>query len=268
MRGIGAAGRIVAVGAVVAVLAPSPAQAGIDPIPKRTAATDLARAIAANPRQVTRAFFSVVPPRGNPGGVADSRLADFPRHGDDFAILSSGNVLLADDRNRRRSSGAANLGPLIRGTRDTVIMRIDLRVPRNANCLTFRFRFLTEEFPEFVNDIFNDAFIAELEDSDWDASGPADPTINAPRNFAVDSAGRPIRVNAVGDTSLSRRQARGTTYDGATRVLRASTPVRSGGRTLYLSIFDQGDRQYDSAVFVDRLQLTRNSSCRSGVVVD
>lgn len=260
--------KALAAGAVGAALGASPAQADIEPIPKRTAATDLARAMAANPRQVRRAFFSVVPPRGNPAAVSDSRLARFPRHGDEFAILTSGNALLADDRNRRRDSGAANLGPLIRGTRDVVIMRIDLRVPRNANCLTFRFRFLTEEFPEFVNDIFNDAFIAEIEDSNWDASGPVDPTITAPRNFAVDSAGRPIRVNSVGDTSLSRRQARGTTYDGATRILRASTPITSGGRTLYLSIFDQGDRQYDSAVFVDRLQLTRNSSCRSGVVID
>jgi hypothetical protein len=251
-----------------AVLGVPPAHADIDPIPRRTAATDLAHAIAANPRQVRRAFFSVVSPRGNPAAVSDTRLAEFPRHGDEFAILTSGNALLADDRNRRRDSGSANLGPLIRGARDVVIMRIDLRVPRNANCLTFRFRFLTEEFPEFVDDIYNDAFIAEVEDSDWDASGPEDPTITAPRNFAVDSAGRPIRVNSVGDTSLTRRQARGTTYDGATRVLRASTPIRSGGRTLYLSIFDQGDRQYDSAVFVDRLELTRNSTCTSGVVVD
>ena len=268
MRGIGRSGKLVAVGIIGAVVGGPPAYADIDPIPRRTAATELATAIAANPRQVRRAFFSVVPPRGNPAAVSDSRLAEFPRHGDEFAILTNGNALVADNRNRRRDTGSANLGPLIRGTRDVVIMRIDLRVPRNANCLTFRFRFLTEEFPEFVNDIFNDAFIAELDDSDWDASGPEDPTITAPRNFAVDSAGRPIRVNSVGDTSLSRRNARGTTYDGATRVLRASTPIRSGGRTLYLSIFDQGDRLYDSAVFIDRLQLTRNSSCTSGVVVD
>jgi hypothetical protein len=249
-------------------LGAAPAQADIDPIRQRTAALPVARAMAEDPRIIRRAFFSIVPPVGNPAGVGDSRLAEFPRHGRTYGLLSSGNVQFADDRNRSRNRGAANLGPLVRGARDVIIMRIDLRVPRNANCLTFRFRFLSEEFPEFVNDIFNDAFIAELDDSNWDASGPEDPTISAPRNFAVDSQGRPIRVNAVGDTSMSSRNARGTTYDGATRVLRASTPVRSGSRTLYLSIFDQGDRDYDSTVFVDRLRVTRNSTCATGVVVD
>ena len=31
-------------------------------------------------------------------------------------------------------------------------MRIDLRIPANANCLSFNFRFLSEEYPEFVGD--------------------------------------------------------------------------------------------------------------------
>jgi hypothetical protein len=149
-----------------------------------------------------------------------------------------------------------------------VIWRTDFRVPKGANCLSLRFRFLSEEFPEFVNDIYNDAFIAELDESNWDASGSDDPTITAPNNFAVDSAGRPIRVNAVGDTSMSAAQARGTTYDGATRLLRASTRVTPGSHTLYLSIFDQGDRQYDSAVFVDRVVVSKSGSCATGVVLD
>jgi hypothetical protein len=255
----------------VIVGAPTAAQAEIDPIPRRTAATDLARSMATNPDQVRRAFFSVVPPRGNPAAISTTRLAEFPRHGRSYGMLSSGNTLRADDRNRAPDTGSANLGPLIRGARDVLILRIDMRAPRGANCLTFRFRFLSEEFPEFVNDIFNDAFIAELEESEWDAgrSEENDPGIFSPNNFATDSEGRPIRVNQVGDTSMSRRGARGTVYDGATRVLRASTPIRRGSRpTLYLSIFDQGDRQYDSTVFVDRLSLVRNSTCRTGVVVD
>jgi hypothetical protein len=44
--------------------------------------------------------------------------------------------------------------------------------------------------------------------------------------------------------------------------------VKSGNRhTLFLSIFDQGDRQYDSAVFLDGLKFRDRSSCKSGVVV-
>jgi hypothetical protein len=147
-------------------------------------------------------------------------------------------------------------------------MRLDLQVPKGANCLSFRFRFLSEEFPEFVDDIFNDAFIAELDRSTWDASSKQDPTVTAPRNFAADAAGRPIRVNSIGNTSVAASRAEGTTYDAATRLLRASTRVTPGRHHLYFSIFDQGDRIYDSAVFIDKLVAARRSSCRSGAVAD
>ncbi len=249
-------------------MAAVPAQAKIQPIPDRESAEDLAQAMASDRKMVKRAFFSVVPPVGNPAAVSTTKLADFPRRGKSYAILSSGDAARAGERNRSGSLSGANLGPLLRGTRDAVIMRVDLRVPSNANCLSFRFRFLTDEFPEFVNDLFNDAFIAELGNSNWAAAGPSDPTITAPNNFAVDSQKRPIRVNSVGDTSLTKANAKGTTYDGATKVLRASTEVKPGNRTLYLSIFDQGDRGYDSTVFLDRLTISRNGSCESGVIVD
>ena len=234
----------------------------------RRAATRFARAITDNPRDVERAVFSALPPRGNPAAVSTTRFAGFPISGRGFGILSNGNAVRANARNDAPDTTTANLGPIIRGARDVVILRIYLRVPRGANCLSFRFRFLSEEFPEFVNDIFNDAFIAELDSSTWDASGPSDPTITAPNNFAVDANGRPIRVNAVGDTSVRRSRAKGTTFDGGTRRLRASTRVTPGRHSLYLSIFDQGDRGFDSAVLVDRLTLDRQGSCRSGVVAD
>lgn len=262
--------RCVLVVAVAALGMQSVAEARITPTPKRTSATPLARAMAVDSDQIRRAFFSIIPPRGHPAAVSTTRFNGFPRHGRSFAILSTGDTRKADDRNRSGFTGSANLGPLVRGARDVLIMRIDLAVPRNANCLTFRFRFLSEEYPEFVDDLFNDAFIAEIGESEWDAgrSEELSPNIFSPRNFAVDSEGRPIRVNRVGDTTMSARAARSTTYDGGTRILRASTPIESGRRTLYLSLFDQGDRDYDSAVFLDRLALTRNGSCQSGVVAD
>jgi len=104
--------------------------------------------------------------------------------------------------------------------------------------------------------------------TDWSAADPVDPTITATQNFAVDSQKRPIRVYAVGDTSLSKAEAKGKTYDGATKLLRASSLIQPGSRTLYLSIFDQGDRGFDSTVFVDSLTLTRNGTCQTGVVID
>jgi hypothetical protein len=233
------------------------------------AANLIARAMAVNPRIVRRARFSAIPAYSNrESAISTKRLAAFPRHGGSFGILSTGDATLADNRNTSDSSGREIGRRGIRGARDVTILRIDLRVPARATCLSFRFRFLSEEFPEFVDTDYNDAFIAELDESTWRAGAKPDPRIRAPRNFAIDAKGNRIAVNAVGDTSVSPRRTGRTTYDAATRVLRASTPVRKSRHVLYLSIFDQRDRGYDSAVFVDRLTLDRRRPCVPGVVID
>jgi hypothetical protein len=252
----------------VVVAVPSPAAADIIEYPLNPSATPLARAMAGDPSIVRRAAFSALPPGAKPAAVSTTRLAGFPRSGRSFAILSTGNARLADDANDSRNAGSESGGPSIRGARDVVIMRIDLRIPENANCLSFNFRFLSEEYPEFVADLYNDAFIAELDGSTWTASTKDDPAIRAPRNFAVDRQGNAIRINRAGVSTMRRRLARGTTYDGATRLLRASTRVTPGRHRLYLSILDQGDRIYDSAVFVDNLRANRRTPCRSGLAVE
>lgn len=263
------AGLVCGVAALAGVAATAtPAGSVIVEYPRDPSATAVARAIADDPKVVKRAVFSALPPGSKPAAVSTTRLAGFPRSGKSFAILTNGNARSADDRNTSGSTGSTAGGPSIRGARDVTIMRIDLRIPKGANCLSFRFRFLSEEFPEFVDDEFNDAFIAELDGSNWRASDKENPQITAPANFAVTSGGRPIRINRIGDTSVTAARARGTTYDAATRILRASTRVRRTTRHLYLSIFDQGDRIYDSAVFIDKLIIARRSRCRNGVVVE
>lgn len=212
--------------------------------PANPSATAVARAMADDPRIVRRAVFSAVPPGSKPAAVSTTRLAGFPRPlgGSSYAILTNGNARLADDANDSGDAGSTAGGPSIRGASDVTIMRIDLRIPRNANCLSFRFRFLSEEYPQFVGDEFNDAFIAEIDASNWTAGTKEEPAINAPRNFAITAGNEPIRMNRIGFTAMTALGARGTTYDGATRVLRASSRVNRNTRHLYLSIFDQGDR--------------------------
>ena len=274
MRAAGMRGTALgAIAATAAVCLAAPADAAIRPTPDRSGearrgATKIARAITTKRNYIRRASFSALPPFSDPAAVSTTRLAGFPLHGRAFGILASGDATDAGRNNLNPDFSTSLGGPSVRGARDVTILRLDLRVPANRNCLSIRFRFLTEEYPEFVNDIYNDAFIAELDRSSWTASDKQDPVISAPGNFAADTLGNPIRVNAVGDTSLTRERARGTTYDGATRRLRASTRVSPGAHILYLSIFDQGDREFDSAVFLDRLTLQRRQTCRSGAVRD
>ena len=209
-------------------------------------------------------------PSDSPNGVSDSALAGFPTDGATFTILTSGDVNLADDPNDSGSSGAALTGSDVRGAFDVSILRVDLNVPSNQNCLTFQFRFLSEEFPEYVGQGFNDGFIAELDTSDWmiDNSGPT-PIISAPNNFAFDENGEVVSINSTGAAGMSASEAIGTTYDGATRILTAQTPVTTGDHQIYFSIFDAGDNIYDSAAFLDGLSLgaSDEGGCQAGVVV-
>ncbi len=212
------------------------------------------------------ADFVIIPPEGKPAGTSNRKVAKFPRRGSHFSILSTGNVKAALRKNKTGDLSHNNQGPLVRGTRDAVMFRVEFRVPQGKNCLSFEFKFLSEEFPEFVDSDFNDAFIAELDKTTWDSKRD-DPVVESRRNFAKDSNGNPIRVNTVGDARVKRRFARGTTYDAATRTLRAQRPVTPGKHALYLSIFDQGDRQFDSTVFLDRLKFRDRPSCETGVVL-
>lgn len=228
----------------------------------------VAKAIAQTPSVVTSADFVAIPPNGSPVALANSPVGEFPRSGNDFAILSSGDATLTQQANNSGSTSTDLGGPVIRGARDVTTLRIGLNVPANANCLSVRFRFYSDEYPEFVGSQFNDAFIAELDSSTWDAAGTTSPTITAPNNFAKDELGRNISVNGAGIASVSAGLASTTTYDAATGVLRASTPVTPGAHSLFLTIFDQSDAIYDSSVFLDRLSLDNQTPCVAGVAAD
>jgi hypothetical protein len=231
-----------------------------------TGATRLAQSIFEGDPRLLAARFVSIPPDHDPVATSTEHLDGFPLHGRSFAILSTGCAHLADHPNNSDSTSCLDGGPLIRGARDVTTWRIHVKVAKGTNCLSFRFRFLSEEYPEFVGSQYNDAFIAELDHDNWDASSNTSPTIHAPHDFATTPDGKLVSVNGTGIAHVSRANAKGTTYDAATRVLRASTPVRPGGHYLYLSIFDQGDRQYDSSVFVDHLTLRHlKGGCRSGL---
>lgn len=233
-------------------------------------ANTLAAAMAGPGANVTGASFLTLPPLGTPHAVSSTPLAGSPTHGADYAILTTGNANLADDPNSSGGSGVDLAGGTIRGNTDldVSILKVDLDVQPTANCLSFDFKFLSEEYPEYVGTQYNDAFIAELDNSTWSTSGSA---ITAPNNFAFDQNGNVVSVNAVGLGGFSGVNSAGTTYDGATAQLSAATQVTPGAHSLYLSIFDQGDRILDSAVFVDNLRVgwvpDPATQCKPGAVV-
>lgn len=189
-----------------------------------------------------------------PTAVSDTPMAGFPTNGTTYSILTNGNAALADNPNTSSGSGKSwgVTSPTMGSTvYDWQTARIDLG-PAGGTCLAFDFRFLSEEYPEYVSAGFNDAFVAQLNT----LAVTVDPNqgVVAPGNFAA-GAGDQISVDASGPSAMTAELAAGTTYDGATLPLVARTPVVAGStNTLYLTIFDQGDGILDSAVFLDGLR--------------
>ena len=233
-------------------------------------ALKLGRAIVRDPKQLADAIFVISPPGHTPRVLVHApheAVDGFPRDRGVFAVLSNGCGLSFDQPRDKGTFGCDDSGPGFRGTRDTTIFRITVKVPKGASCLSFRFRFLSNEYPTWVGSQYNDAFIVELDRSTW-RSAAGNPAISAPDDFAKTPDGHLITINATGVGHVSASNAAGTGYDAATRLLRASTKVKPGRHFVYFSIFDQGDRQYDSAVFMDDLTIDHRSPCKRGLAFD
>lgn len=240
-------------------------------------AADLAAALASDSANVTGAAFETQPDEGA-AGVGDSALAGFPTRGDTFAILSTGLVTDVDQPGTFASTGLG--GAAVRGNtdRDVTVLAVDVAVPAQANCLSFDFRFMSEEYPTYVGTQFNDAFVAEVDDSTWTTSGS---DIIAPDNIAFDADGQVVSINSTGIGGMTPGDGAGTAFDGgaeggdpagaATTLLSASTSVTPGDHTVYFSLFDQGDAVLDSAVFLDDLVVgytpDPETDCAPGAVI-
>jgi hypothetical protein len=230
----------------------------------------LAAAMDVLPADAAAASLPTSPPMGTPLGIGRTAVGPFPRAGGTFAVLTSGDATQADqpDGNDSSSDGGALVTQPDRGNTalDVSTLKIPFNVPAGSNCASFDFRFLSEEYPEFITSQYNDAFIAELDATTWTTNGAAITGLG--NNFATDANGLPVTIKSTGPTSMSPAEAAGTPYGGATAPLRARTPVTAGAHTLFLSIFDQSDNILDSVAFVDNF-LTFDAppgGCTSGSI--
>jgi hypothetical protein len=238
--------------AAAALAAPASASAAVTPSRDEAAVATALSAPAGAGVTVARSWVRIAP-AGNPAAISDGLLGGFPTNGSSFAVLSSGDAAKADPANTSvgdENGGAPEPAPRV-GVEDLTTLRLDLRVPAGVNCAAFSFRFLTDEEPG--DPTYNDGFVAELDTPDWEVNGQGQ--VVAPSNFAFDASRTVISVNSTGSTGLTPEQASGTAFGVATSRLTAATPIAPGPHSLYFSIFDQGDAIFDSAVFLDDLDL-------------
>lgn len=270
---------VLAAVAAFALLAPAQASANVTPLNPALepgSASSAANAVMADPSQLSSAELpeyaydaSGVP---SPLGVGSSTgspagLADFPTNGETYGILSSGDVTEIGSQLTNESESTSFAFerhfpefPTIErggGANDWTVLKLNVNVPAADNCLALDYRFLSEEFPEFVGSPFNDAFIAEVDSTGWKVEEGGE--LVRPNDFAASLEGEPISVNGVGPTAVSEAEAAGTYFDAATGLVTTKTPIGPGAHSIYLSVFDASDQIYDSAVFVDNLRFIDES---------
>lgn len=219
----------------------------------------LAGAMAATPSPLSGSGV-ITPnyPGGNgvfPNAVSDTPLAGFPTNGSSYAILTTGNSAFAPTGNTSSGSSSSNGVPgtgALAGANDYTILSVPVKATSTNRCVGFDFRFLSEEYPEYVGQKYNDTFLAELDTRTWAVSGQS---VTSQTDFAA-GTGDQISVNQSGPSAMSAENAAGTTYDGATPALIARKYVTPGTHTIIFSIFDVGDSALDSAAFIDNLRVT------------
>lgn len=190
-------------------------------------------------------------------------------------LLTSGGINLAFGPNDQGGATQNNNAPgdadldylssLTNGetSNDACILELDVFAATNE--LTFEYIFGSEEYPEYVNDIFNDIFAFLI-------SGPGivgDPNIGNQLNIAVLPNGNntPVEINSVNNLTnweYFRNNIGGlsTQYDGLTsdylgvkKSLTARAQVLPCNTYhLKLAIADRGDFSFDSGVFISELR--------------
>ena len=221
----------------------------------------IATAMDIDPAVLVSASLGTSDTRGA-GTQVGSLGSSFPQEGSSFGILATGLVESADDPDTNNGETLGGGGQFddvsfvldglnTAAGEDAVELTLVLNAPVESDCLLFRFAFYSEEFPDFVNQGFNDTFVALLNGS----------------NIAFDTHNNPIDVNTnFGFDPADPNPNTGTTYDGTTGLLEAAGPVVGGTtNTLVLHIEDQGDSILDSAVFLDKLRFVfTGDNCSPG----
>ncbi len=176
-------------------------------------------------------------------------------------LLTCGDINMAIGPNSLGSQGVDNLAPGnsdldgIAGALTYDAVELEFDFVSQSNSVMFRYVFGSEEYPEWVNTGFNDAFAFYI-------SGPGIPgSVNI---GVVPSTTLPVTIDNINSGFNSQyyvNNAGGTTiqYDGFTTVLTASRVVQACETYhLRLTIADGGDGIYDSGVFIEENSLISN----------
>jgi len=184
-------------------------------------------------------------------------------------ILSTGNAIIAKGPNDQNQATLPTLVPF-EGDVDLLILTNNQSIRNVAllefdfipmgNKLSFNFIFASDEYPEFVNDTYNDNF-------GFFISGPGitGPYSGNAKNIAlIPNSLLPVSINNINNGKsnsgpceycqyyVDNTGGNSIQYDGFTKVIQAASDVQCGETYhIKLAIANVDDNNYDSAVFIE-----------------
>ncbi len=187
-------------------------------------------------------FNDVPGPGGNTGGGSGSGGGNFGATDNDLELVSGQNL------------------------NDAAILEFDFTA--TGDSISFNFSFGSEEYLEFVNSGFNDAFGFFLSGAGIDGGGIYDN--NAINLAVVPGTTNPITINSVNDQSNSEfyinnpasTDPNSIEFDGFTTLMVATTDFSLVCDSTYhikMVIADGGDTALDSAVFLEAGSFSSNA---------
>lgn len=158
------------------------------------------------------------------------------------------------------AAGIAQMSPLVGNSSTYDGCYLAFQLEPKCNNLSIRYKFGSEEYPEYVGDSYNDAF-------GFFITGP-NPLGGNYSNFnmaTVPNTSSPITINTINNGPgnsgpctncayyVNNSGSGSIVYDGITTALTASANVvPCANYTLYLAIVDGSDDIYDSGVFLEQ----------------
>jgi len=172
-----------------------------------------------------------------------------------------------DAQTKHNAPGDADLDFLsgVNGPKSADACVVELDVIATSDELTFEYVFGSEEYPEFVNDAYNDIFAFLI-------SGPGivgDPGLGGAKNIAlIPGTQQPVQINSVNALNNwpyfrpNPEDAPALQYDGLTSdslgkkksLTARATVIPCQTYHLKLAIADRFDDEYDSGVFISEIK--------------
>jgi hypothetical protein len=212
------------------------------------------------------------PPKKGPtmAGVSSGRMRytgqtgfASPNGGTSFATVGACPAAYLAANGGTLPSSAGCSGNCLGGSTcyDSILVRMQIRVPTNAKSMSYDFKFYSGEFPEYVCTTFNDYYVALL------TTGA--PGIPADKNVSFDGVGNPVSVNngffdvcsptGCFNCPKGTNELLGTGMEGSvgggTSWLTTDAPIVPGETmTIEFAVWDVGDWSWDSHVLLDNFR--------------